>query len=340
MIGILNKKTIITLALLLIIALALPLNTNAKSQKNIVNIYFFHSKTCSHCLNEEKFLNKLEKKYKNIKIHHYEISNESNNESRIKILELYELKTYAVPLTIIGDTPYVGYKEEASDKLFIKTIEYYSKYGYKDRVGELLELEDKTNYPINEKAPSIEKFIKQYGNYKLIGQITTDNLDTTANAIILGFISQINIIKIITTILVIIILTKLQKNKTLLLSLYLIISYILNTTNIIPNITYNIITTTIILLLLTLYIIKYKKTKEKFYLSTITIILVAIATNYLENTIFPTYPKIFIEIINLHNLTGLDKISYYGNYLAISLIINMLIVLIYDQIKNAKKGLK
>ena len=60
MISILNKKTyFIVLTLLLLI---LPIMVKAETKdKNIVNIYFFHSRDCSHCNSEIKLLDALEK---------------------------------------------------------------------------------------------------------------------------------------------------------------------------------------------------------------------------------------------------------------------------------------
>ena len=115
------KKVLLVLTLFLII-LAKPVNAE-NNNKNLVNIYFFHSKDCSHCHNEEKFLNKIEKEYKNVKIYRYEVHNKENNQLREKVRDLYQVKTNGVPLTIIGNTPYSGYTEEKSNLIFI-----YKKY--------------------------------------------------------------------------------------------------------------------------------------------------------------------------------------------------------------------
>ena len=42
---------------------------HADSDKNLVNIYLFHSNTCPHCKEEIKYLDKIEKKYDNVKIY-------------------------------------------------------------------------------------------------------------------------------------------------------------------------------------------------------------------------------------------------------------------------------
>ena len=50
----------------------------ADTDKNLVNIYLFHSDTCPHCKEEIKFLNNIKKNYDNIKIYMYEISDNNN----------------------------------------------------------------------------------------------------------------------------------------------------------------------------------------------------------------------------------------------------------------------
>ena len=52
----------------------------ADTDKNLVNIYLFHSNTCPHCQEEIKTLEEFLKEYDNIKIYKYEISDDANLE--------------------------------------------------------------------------------------------------------------------------------------------------------------------------------------------------------------------------------------------------------------------
>ena len=54
------------LLLVLIILLISTVAVKADEKKNLVNIYLFHSNTCSHCKAERELLKELEKKYDNI----------------------------------------------------------------------------------------------------------------------------------------------------------------------------------------------------------------------------------------------------------------------------------
>lgn len=329
------KKYFQLLIFLLIIIYSQPV-TAETNNKNLVNIYFFHSSDCSHCQSEIKFLDQLEKKYNNIKIYRYEIHDTQNNEARINVQKIYNLKNSGVPLTIIGDTAYTGYLAEKSNLLFTKTIEYYSRYGYQDKVGSLLQIEVTPTFEISTTAPTLDEFLETYGNYKLIGPLSTDNLDASTNAIVLGLLSQFNLIKLLFTFIVLILLSKIKKTpkKLSLLAIYLTSTIILNTIYITSNDLYTLIIGIAILVFLVLSVLKYIKTKKIKYLYRNIIIIISIISSYLENYFYISYASIFKEIATLHNLEGLNKISYYSNYLFVVIIINVLYMLIFYYITN------
>lgn len=335
-------KRICILIIIILISIIINIEnvTASTKDKNLVNIYFFHSEECSHCNSEIKLLDKLEKKYKNIKIYRYEIHTKDNSKLFREVQQLYKIKTIGVPLTIIGSTYYNGFTEEKSSIEFIKTIEYYSKYGYVDKVGELLQLDNLSIYELDENNPTLEEFKKNYGNYKLMGKLYTNDIDISLNAIILGVLSQLNITKLISILLVILILTKIKepKNKIFLLLIYLITSLILTTTNIFNNEIYILITRILILTYFIIVLLKYNKDKKTEYLYSNILIGIIFIQNYLENYFFSNYSQIFKNLIDLYNLTGMSKIMYYINYIFAILIINILIVLLSYYLKIIMKN--
>lgn len=322
--------------LLVVIILLLALPVSAKTNKNLVNIYFFHSKDCAHCNEEIKFLNSIEKKYNNIKIYRYEIHDEENNKKRQQVIDLYDLRSNGVPITIIGDTPYIGYSENTSNKKYIKTIEYYSRYGYEDKVGTLFNIDNLPTYKTDNNAKPLKEFINEYGNYKLIGNIYTDKLDTTSNSIILGVLSEINIVNISLIIMIILLLEKIKKiqEKTLLLTAYFIILFILKTINIIPNNIYKIVILVLSLITFIYTLIKGLKNKEQKYLSISLFNIIAILNIYLNSLFYSTNIEAFTTLIKINNLEGLSLLGYYANYLFIVLIIKISFILIYSSIQN------
>jgi len=163
---------------------------------NIVNIYLFHSDSCGHCKKELILLDELEDKYDNIRIYKYEVSEEKNIKLLGEVTSLLGAKVTGVPFTIIGEKYYSGFSEENSKKKFMATIDYYSRYGYKDVVGEYIGDIELPSYEILEDAISIDEYIKDYGNYKfklpIIGEINTKDLTLSVIAIVIGLIDGFN----------------------------------------------------------------------------------------------------------------------------------------------------
>ena len=188
-------KKIIKLLLLTILILTSIITVKADEEKNLVNIYFFHSNTCSHCKRERILLDELVKKYNNIKIYSYEISEEKNIKLLNEVTELYGTKTTGTPFTIIGDKYYQGYSEENTKPIFIATIEYYSNNGYKDRVGEHIGNIELPTYEIKEDQVNIDDYIKEYTSHKIsiFGKtIELKNLTLPFISIIIGLVDGFN----------------------------------------------------------------------------------------------------------------------------------------------------
>ena len=90
-------------------------NVFAKEQ---VKLYFFHGDGCPHCKEEEKYLDKLEKKYKNLKIVEYEVWNHKDNAFLMKrVGQKFDINANSVPLTIISSTAISGFSETTEAKI-------------------------------------------------------------------------------------------------------------------------------------------------------------------------------------------------------------------------------
>ena len=216
------KKILLTI-LLLIINIS---NINAE-EKNLVNIYLFHSETCSHCQAEIRLLNSLEEKYNNIKVYEYEINNEENQELFSKVKDLYNISNTGVPFTIIGEKYFFGYSDEISRLNFIKSIIYYSDNGYEDKVAKIVGNNNLPEYDINNNQITIDEFINNYGNYKLLF-FETDNITMENSNLLLSILSELNIYNVGIIILLLIALFKIKNIKDKIISLILYIGiYIL-----------------------------------------------------------------------------------------------------------------
>ena len=101
------------------------------------------------------------------------------------------------------------------------------------------------------------------------------------------------------------------------------------------------ITTMLIILLSIITLSKIKNIKTRIKVITIYIMINTITTLLSLNISNNKNITIFKDILNLHKLTGLNKISYYINYIFISFLITIIFIyitnLIVDKIKHIIK---
>jgi len=85
----------------------------ASSSQNVkaVQLYLFHMESCPHCREEQIFLEKIKKKYPYLEIKEFEVSQGMKGRSIFrKVTEAFHLSG-AVPVTIIGDQPIIGFDD-------------------------------------------------------------------------------------------------------------------------------------------------------------------------------------------------------------------------------------
>lgn len=169
---------------------------NAVSEKNLVNIYLFHSYTCKHCKEEIKLLDELEKEYDNIKVYKYEVNENGNGELLKNISEIMGSKVTGTPYTIIGNKVFSGYDYENSKGRFKGAIEYYSKYGYEDKVGEYISSIPLPSYEVKDTDPDVDEYINDYISYKvklpLIGEVKLKKLTLPLVTVVIGLADGFN----------------------------------------------------------------------------------------------------------------------------------------------------
>ena len=307
-----------------------PLSFSLADTKNSVNIYFFHSSTCSHCKAENNFLKSIEKQYDNVNVYRYEVHEEKNQE-KIKVLEdSYQIHLESVPVTVIGDTIFYGFSEEKNKSEFIRAISYYSSYGYPDKLGHLFQV----------KTLSYSSYLKKM-NVKILGILPIFTLDNSMNASILGVLSGINMIFLCSLVLFFFLIQKEKehKNRLFLSIFYFFFSYLGNIYLIKQGIWY-VLFITLFFFILIFY--SLKKKESVFYLADIGLVLSLMVT-LITKYYFSYTIDIFNHINNLYQFTGLDYLSYLICYLfplfLIYLILLCILCLINEKKRNKKTNL-
>ena len=166
----------------------LPFDTLAK--ENNVTIYFIHGDGCPHCAAEEEYLKKLD----DVKIVRYEVWYDSSNEEFMqKVKDSFGIDKSGVPLTIIGNSYFIGYSE-SSDETFNRAINYYKKSDkYVDQVKKIkndtFNKDELVDYFDIEDRKSNESLSL---NIPIIGKVNLKAISISSAAVIIGFIDGFN----------------------------------------------------------------------------------------------------------------------------------------------------
>ncbi len=97
------KKIIFSIFVIILGVLFSPSQILAQNYK--LELSFFYSETCSHCVAEQKFLDGLEIKYPEIKINRYLITDQVSQQLLKDLLKKHDAERYfgAVPMNFVGE---------------------------------------------------------------------------------------------------------------------------------------------------------------------------------------------------------------------------------------------
>ncbi len=160
-------------------------------ETNDITIYFFHGDGCPHCAEEQEFLKKYEKD-KHIKIVKYEVWYDSDNQELLnQISPAYGIKKTGVPLTIIGDSYFLGYSDSIGRSIE-RGIDYYKNNDYRDTFS--LIREGKFDGKFDTTFSDHEKELSEQFSVDLpfIGTIYLKNVSLITAAVVIGLVDGFN----------------------------------------------------------------------------------------------------------------------------------------------------
>ena len=172
----------IKLKILLIISVffLLPFTVSAKE----VTLTLFYGKECPHCEAEQKYLEKLEKKYKdNLKIKKIEVwHNKENSQFLVKVKKALGDDNNYVPYTVINNVGITGYNENTETKIE-KLINKAIKNGSIDAVSYI-----KKGKEIPKEKPKQDSKL----TVPILGKINAKEVSLPLLAIIIGLVDGFN----------------------------------------------------------------------------------------------------------------------------------------------------
>jgi ABC-type multidrug transport system fused ATPase/permease subunit len=114
----------------------------SRAAEDIVNIYFFYSQTCPHCIKQKPLMRAIDDNDR-VDVRFFEVS--ENPEIWSDFREKHQITSGAVPRTFIGNRSFVGYSESNGELEYIPTYQGY--IGYKNQI--LNAIEQAVGTPLN-----------------------------------------------------------------------------------------------------------------------------------------------------------------------------------------------
>lgn len=173
--------------ILIVFFLFLSLVGPVMAQEEKVNIYFFWSKGCPHCVQEEVFLDNLEKKY-DIKVNRFEITTNRDNAKLLReISKQLSIDISGVPFTAVGKYHFIGFlNDETTGKEIEAAVQCALETHCPDLVGDVINNSKKTS-KIDER-----KAIPETINLPLVGEIRTENFSLPLFTFVIALVDGFN----------------------------------------------------------------------------------------------------------------------------------------------------
>jgi len=181
--------------IVLIVALFLLIAYPSYAQGNQINIYFFWGDGCPHCAEEKPFLENLEKKYSNVKVHDFETWGSSQNRELLaRVGDSLQMNIQGVPFTVVGEKYFTGWLSEVTTGKDIEDAVVESINGnYHDVVGEILSTQKNLKAQNNNlKEPKQNITTPTQLDLPIVGIINLKSLSLPLLTIVLGALDGFN----------------------------------------------------------------------------------------------------------------------------------------------------
>ena len=149
-----------------------------------IEINFFYSEACPHCVKEKALLNDLEDEHSQLGINRYKVSDRAGIELLEKLYQDYQVskeKHGYVPITFIADRYFLGFNAEISNNIENYVLEIIENNKEEKKNGMGIVSENVT-----------EATLKKNITLPLIGQIDVARLSPLVLSILLGILDGFN----------------------------------------------------------------------------------------------------------------------------------------------------
>ncbi len=192
-----TKKHLISLTFLLTLLFGLMLFSDGLADDSPavqpVNIYFFWGDGCQYCAAEKIFLENLVNKYPQIEIHDYELYYSKPNQALFqKFADYLDFQPQAVPVTIIADQKWVGFREDYKGEMENAILACLEQPCDVDVGLELGVIEEDPAVVAAPLAPVDPQEASNLINLPFFGQVNLANQSLAVSTAIIGFVDGFN----------------------------------------------------------------------------------------------------------------------------------------------------
>ena len=162
-----------------------------------VDVYVFWAIGCPHCEREIEFLKRLEAEEPRLRAHYLEVSRDAAGRRVFAgVARRLQIEEPAVPLTVVGDAPMVGYANDATSGVELRRlVEHCLASGCPDSVGPLLRApggmaaQDTATTPLP-RAP--QRTVPKEIPIPFFGTVSTSDISLPVLTVLLGALDGFN----------------------------------------------------------------------------------------------------------------------------------------------------
>jgi thiol-disulfide isomerase/thioredoxin/uncharacterized membrane protein HdeD (DUF308 family) len=180
-----NRKIRLTILFTFLILLLSTSSVFAQAEEpGSLNVYFFWGDGCPHCAEEEPFLESLEKKYPQVNVVDYEVwYNKKNQEILSEFGDVLGFEPSGVPVTIIGDQYWIGFREEYKSDMEAVIQSLLQNSGGFDAGSEIFSTQNQ-----NTAIQDSNRFI----TLPILGEIDLEEQSLIISTAVIGFVDGFN----------------------------------------------------------------------------------------------------------------------------------------------------
>ncbi|MDC0835458.1 glutaredoxin family protein [Geitlerinema sp. CS-897] len=120
----------------------------ARAADDVLDVYFFYSATCPHCMKQEPLMEYIDETYDEVEVMAYEVTQHSQIWEEFR--QEYGIANAAVPRTFVGEMSFIGYTEEDGELEYNPV--YHGYAGYRNQIIRAIENEANIDIVLPEDA--------------------------------------------------------------------------------------------------------------------------------------------------------------------------------------------